>query len=288
MKTVAVHSGGFHADDVFAIATLRLAYDDSLSIVRTRDEEVIKHADIVVDVGGVYDPERQRYDHHQTGAPVRENGIPYAAFGLVWKHYGETVCGSANVAAAIEEQLCQQIDATDNGIQVCEKNEYQIVQIDFDSFVKQWQAERDSEETMDTQFTRIVTIVQEYLRRCICTETRKLKDVQLAHELYEQASDKKVIVSDRALSRKFFIDTETQVLVMPDDAESGNWLAVMIPVNEDSFKTKAQFPENWAGKRDEELVAVSHIEDAVFCHKNRYLFVARSKAGVLMAAKSLD
>ena len=40
-------------------------------------------ADIVIDVGGQYDPDAGRFDHHQRGgAGERENGIPYSSFGL--------------------------------------------------------------------------------------------------------------------------------------------------------------------------------------------------------------
>lgn len=34
-------------------------------IVRSRDSKILDECDIVVDVGGVYDAEKQRYDHHQ-------------------------------------------------------------------------------------------------------------------------------------------------------------------------------------------------------------------------------
>jgi len=34
-------------------------------IVRTRDQTVLDTCDIVVDVGGVYDPKKERFDHHQ-------------------------------------------------------------------------------------------------------------------------------------------------------------------------------------------------------------------------------
>lgn len=34
-------------------------------VVRTRDPERLAECDVVVDVGGEYDPERHRYDHHQ-------------------------------------------------------------------------------------------------------------------------------------------------------------------------------------------------------------------------------
>ena len=35
------------------------------SIVRSRNEEVLKSCGVVVNVGGVYDPTAHHYDHHQ-------------------------------------------------------------------------------------------------------------------------------------------------------------------------------------------------------------------------------
>lgn len=34
-------------------------------IVRTREPQLLAQCDVVVDVGGEYDPQRHRYDHHQ-------------------------------------------------------------------------------------------------------------------------------------------------------------------------------------------------------------------------------
>lgn len=34
-------------------------------IVRSRDPAVLAECDVVVDVGGEFDPKRHRYDHHQ-------------------------------------------------------------------------------------------------------------------------------------------------------------------------------------------------------------------------------
>ena len=86
--TIATHNGNFHADDVFSIAALKNIFP-AFNLVRTRDLEVIGKADVVIDVGGIYDPETGRFDHHQRGgAGERENGIPYSSFGLVWKKYG--------------------------------------------------------------------------------------------------------------------------------------------------------------------------------------------------------
>jgi uncharacterized UPF0160 family protein len=35
------------------------------NIVRSRDPAALDDCDVVIDVGGVYEPERSRFDHHQ-------------------------------------------------------------------------------------------------------------------------------------------------------------------------------------------------------------------------------
>ena len=69
------HSGKFHADDVFSAALLLYLNPE---IMITRGNRVPEDFDgIVFDIG------RGQYDHHQKDSRIRENGIPYAAFGLL-------------------------------------------------------------------------------------------------------------------------------------------------------------------------------------------------------------
>ena len=53
---VATHNGPFHADDVLAWALLRQFMEEDLELIRTRDANRLNEADIVIDVGGEYDP----------------------------------------------------------------------------------------------------------------------------------------------------------------------------------------------------------------------------------------
>src|SRR5436190_1581201 len=100
-KTIVTHDTSYHADDVFAVATLLLAFPDA-QVIRSREQSVIDSADIVVDTGSVYDPPKMRFDHHQAGgAGQRQNNIPYASFGLVWKEFGERISGSREAAEII-------------------------------------------------------------------------------------------------------------------------------------------------------------------------------------------
>ena len=98
---IVTHNAKFHTDDVFAVATLLILYPGA-EVIRTRDESIIKMADIVVDVGQVYDAGNNRFDHHQVGgAGKRENGIQYASFGLVWKKFCEILTGGIEEARMI-------------------------------------------------------------------------------------------------------------------------------------------------------------------------------------------
>lgn len=49
------------------------------NLVRTRDATKLAECDIVVDVGGVYDPATHRYDHHQ----VRNEYLTERIKGLI-------------------------------------------------------------------------------------------------------------------------------------------------------------------------------------------------------------
>jgi len=64
--TIGTHDGIFHCDEVLACAMLKhLPNYANSTVIRTRDESILEQCDIVVDVGGVYNHDKKRYDHHQ-------------------------------------------------------------------------------------------------------------------------------------------------------------------------------------------------------------------------------
>ena len=99
------HGSGFHADDVFSSALLRILNPD---IVILRGNVVPEEFD-----GIVYDIGRGKFDHHQKQKPYRENGIPYAAFGLLWKEFGCLLLSDED-AETFDKEFVQPIDLSDN------------------------------------------------------------------------------------------------------------------------------------------------------------------------------
>lgn len=57
MVKIGTHNGSFHCDEALGCFLLKQTdrFRDA-DIVRTRDEEVLKQLDVVIDVGGKYDP----------------------------------------------------------------------------------------------------------------------------------------------------------------------------------------------------------------------------------------
>lgn len=53
INNVVTHNGSFHADDVFACATLYVLLNGRIRVTRTRETELIEKADVVFDVVGV-------------------------------------------------------------------------------------------------------------------------------------------------------------------------------------------------------------------------------------------
>lgn len=83
------HNGRFHYDEILSSAILLKIYPNS-KIIRTRDNEIIKTGDIVYDVGGVFDPLKNRYDHHQNTFNETFSSdykIKLSSSGLIFKYF---------------------------------------------------------------------------------------------------------------------------------------------------------------------------------------------------------
>ena len=94
--TVGVHNGIFHADDVASMVLLT-TLNPTIKYCRTRDKDILDSLDCVIDVGDVYDPSIQRFDHHgkffEERYPSPNSnfavGPKMATIGLLFRHFGK-------------------------------------------------------------------------------------------------------------------------------------------------------------------------------------------------------
>jgi uncharacterized UPF0160 family protein len=284
---VVTHNGMFHADDVFAVATLSLLLRGNIKIIRSRNPQDWTKGDFVVDVGGEYNPEKGRFDHHQKNSPTpRENKSPYAAFGLVWKKYGEALCGSKEVANKIDEKIVQCIDILDNGTFDLPSFENEITPYllqDFvTSFVPTWKEGTSQKEA----FIEAVGFAKKVLSREIIRAKNSFEAVDVVKKAYETSNDKRVIILDSHLPwRETLTQFSEPLFVIGPDEENGTWAVVAVPKEMGTFDLRKSFPESWAGKVDGELAIASGVPDSVFCHNKRFIAVAKSRDGALALVK---
>lgn len=284
MLKAITHNGVFHADDVFAAAILQMAV--VYEIVRTRDDLVIKNADIVFDVGGEYDPERGRFDHHQRGgAGARENGVPYAAAGLVWKKYGPELGLGPEVCAEVDRRLIQPIDAVDNGYALYEGgrpttegvSHYSLSQV-ISALNPSWNSDEDADAAFEQAVQIAKTILKAEIDRAIA-KSKETKIVQKAIEVSKE-TDPRVIELPRFCpwQEEVVLGAPEALYVLFENAQ-GTWMVQTVPPELGSFDKKLPLPEEWAGLRGDALAQVTDVVDAVFCHPGRFICGAESLEG---------
>lgn len=292
-KKLITHNGSFHTDDIFACAVLSLVLEKEkqpFKVIRTRDQKIIDDADYVFDVGGIYDPSTNRFDHHQRGgAGKRENGIEYSSFGLVWQKFGIKLCGIEEVVKMIDDRLVAPVDAFDNGFDLVE-NKYKISPyfIQHLFFTMRPAVAEKKSHINNKLFLESVLIAKEILLR----EIMHTKDTVLSEKniisIYNKTKDKRVLILDENFhdhNEDILSRLAEPLFVIYPKAEDGMWGIRAVRENPKTFKNRKDFPATWAGLRDEELQNITKIDDAVFCHKGLFLAVTKSKEGAIKLAE---
>lgn len=307
--TLVTHGGKFHCDEVFGYVVLCLALDlsrpgEDHQLIRTRDPELIKTGDIVFDVGGCFDRETDRFDHHQIGAPQRTDGTPYSAAGLIWQVYGERAVASllapqaaeafaARIAGELDTSLVKRLDEIDNGVSmsgVVQRNSLDLASLVGD-FNPSWDHPSASGKGAgDEAFLQAAALVRQVLALRVDGLRARLLADSLIMAAYEAAADKRVLVLDTGMPWKnVAFKNELPILFCISPASNGNWMIDTMPPEPGSFAQRLPFPQSWAGLQGEALAAVCGVDDAVFVHVRRFVGGARTRAGaVAMTMKILE
>ncbi len=288
--TVSTHDGFFHADDVFALAVVSLwtkKERKQIKIIRSREKEIFEKAEMVVDIGRVYDVKTNHFDHHQVGgAGKRPNGIPYAAFGLMWKHFGEKIT-SKEAAALVEKKLVMPIDAIDNGVNLSTPliagiSDYTIANAIWTL------GEFDEGGGNDESFRRAVDIAGQILSGEVKKAEATIEGERVVEaEITAQKESAVLVLSiyypwSRVVSRH----EKIMFVIFPDKGTS-RW-CIQAASDDDSFgNDRISFPREWRGLTDEALADKSGIATAVFCHRSGFFAVTKTREGAEEMARKV-
>ena len=269
------HGGKFHADDVFSAALL-LYLNPEIQI--SRGNQVPEDFDgIVFDIG------RGAYDHHQKDSRIRENGVPYAAFGLLWEALGAEILGE-ELALSFDETFVQPLDNNDN---TGEKNELASL---IGNFNPAWDAEGGADEAFFQAVSVAGMILENKFERCRGNERadRRVEEILAEQERAIKAGEipaenrQILILPEFVPCQKHLSETEIAFVIFPSNR--GGY-CIQPQKREYSLNYKCSFPSAWLGLENEELEEASGIAGAVFCHKGGFLMTTETLEEAVQAAK---
>jgi uncharacterized UPF0160 family protein len=286
---IATHDGSFHADEVFAVAALGLL-GEPIDVVRTRDPDALAAADLRVDVGFRDDPRSGDFDHHQRGFDAaRANGVRYASFGLVWREFGVRVSdGDEEVATAIDETLVQTVDANDTGQRLTEPLVDGVRPFSISAVIGGFNASWDEQLSPGEErvrFDAAVDLARQILAREIAVAASGRRAERIVRAAIAAAPDPRVVeLPVNAPWKRVLVPETADALYVIYPKRQGFGLEA-VPKALGSFENRRDLPASWGGLEGPDLVAVTGVEDALFCHAKRFLVVASSHEGITRLAE---
>lgn len=262
------HAGKFHADDVFATALLQLVRPDI---------QITRGFDVPEDFEGiVYDIGFGMFDHHQSPREMRPNGVPYAAFGLLWRVLGPGLVGERQ-ARLVDENFVQPLDLNDN---TGEPNSL----CDAIGFFNPVWDEDGGADVQDQQFFAAVAVAKQILTRQIASANAVNRADDKVRAAYAASQNGIVVLPCYLPWKNGLYKTDALFVVYP--SQRGGWSAQCV-TDHKTKKPKLPFPQSWAGQPAEVIQAKSGLEGIRFCHASRFLITAADKETALAACRQV-
>lgn len=245
------HAGTFHADDVCSTAFLKILRPD------IEVERVFAVPEDAPEKSLVYDIGLGEFDHHQKDNEIRENGVPYAAFGKLFRAYGSELGLSEKSLDAFEKEIVEPLDQADNG---GVSNPLSML---IGSLNPNW----DEKPTYDSNFWEAVNVSQVYLQH----EIETLRSIDKARDIVLDAAEKMkngVVVLDQYAPQDALQEVpEAKFVVYPSNR--GGYNIQTVPSKENPMVGRVPFPEEWLGNPDTSL-------GMTFCHPGNFLASANN------------
>ncbi len=321
MVVIGTHSGAFHADEACSIFMLRkLSEYADAEVIRTRDQAVLDTCDIVVDVGGIYNPDSHHYDHHQRSFAEDMSSLDssftakLSSAGLVYRHFGRRVLATLltesdhEIDAAAQDLLytymyrhfVHAVDCVDNGVAIASEPTY-IESTSVASRVgrlnPRWN-EKLTPEEVDARFAQAVSLVGEefvaVMSGWVCSFLPARGIVAGAYFARHTVhpSGQIVVLPEVCPWKQHLDDLENEARASTED-EVAEVLYVVYPSESmriqavpgpTPFSQRKALPEGWRGLRDGALAEVSGVKDAVFVHAAGFIGAAQSLEGAMAMA----
>ncbi len=317
-KCLATHSGAFHADEVLATTMVKFSneFKDSW-IVRSRNYEILKKADLVCDVGGIFDPATHRYDHHmkefshvfddKLKIKMSSAGLVYKYLGMnilenilkSWNLYEENKENMQKIYDKVYENFIAYVDGADNGINQYPddiKPKYSN-STTFGARINRTNPEWNEENPDQSARFKVAQDIAEdeflcqvrYVVKGFIPAYSIVKDAILNRFKHHQSGN--IIVLEKSCPWRellFVIEEELgikdQIIFAIYSSQANDFRVQTVPLNLGNFRFRKGLHVDWRGIEKEKLAQISGIEDINFCHTSGFIGGARTFESALKMA----
>lgn len=292
---LVTHSGGFHADELLSSVILTRLFP-AARLVRSRAPEWIARGPdrIIYDVGGAYDPDAGIFDHHQRGAPLRDDGRPFSSFGLIWRHFGRDYLRTLDVPvedieavhAGFDTDFVLPVDLMDNGA-VSPSAAGPMVKLTLPVLLETLKPVFDATapDADDRAFHAALAISRSLVEAAIAQDAAKLRAEAIVRRAIETTGDGRVLELPMGMPfRPAIVKAGADHLLFVVHPRETDWCLTGIRRSSDGFELRADLPAAWAGLTGRSLEEACGVIGATFCHNGRFIAAARTREAVLQMA----
>ncbi len=293
---LVTHSGGFHADELMSSVILTRLFPQA-RLARSRMPEWITPGSdrIIYDVGGKYDAAARIFDHHQRGAPLRDDGQPFSSFGLIWKHYGRDYLMALDlpeahvdtIHASFDASFVLPIDLVDNGA-LSPSAAGPLASLTLPALLETLKPVFDETdpEADDRGFHHALSIARSFVEARIGQSAAKLRAEAIVHQAILRTGEGRVLELPMGMPfRPAIVKAGADHLLFVVHPREKDWCLTGIRRAEDGFALRADLPAAWAGLTDRDLEMACGIEGATFCHNGRFIAAAKTREAALAMAE---
>ena len=241
-------------------------------------------------MGGAYDRDARRYDHHMRDKPLRATDEPYSSAGLVWRDYGEAAIANflpdtareliSRIAGIVDSGLLRDIDLMDNGAMAPTPGHFSRLIESFNPTL----AEAGSEE--NGAFLQASDLATAVLKRACVQGYAAVQAESTVATAARNAEDPRILVLDSKMpweNAVFDLNLAEALYIIRPSGD--HWTCNAVPPERGSFAQRRPLPQKWGGLREQDLVEMTGISDATFCHPGLFVCGARSRQGALALAR---
>lgn len=286
-----------------------------VDVVRSRSADILENCEIVVDVGGVYDHDKKRYDHHQKTFDKKfpDRNIKLSSAGLVYYHYGKDIISEicngqvkephlTKIYQNVYNDFIEHIDGIDNGVDIASGELNYQISTTLSSRVSYFNPRWNSDQSDTIRNEQFIKAMQLTATEFVDNVLHFYEGWLPAHEIVQKvvAGRTDVDASGEILhfssycpwkSHLFEIEKDENIetpikFVLYPDGDKGLYRIQAVNVAPGKFDLRLALPEPWRGIRDDELSKVSGIDGCTFCHASGFIGGNKSFDGALQMART--